>query len=73
MLVIMKVYSFTDALMDAVLQFGTSSKSEDVATARNISTQCPALLQAVEVMVEQCQKRFVFCPLTHSTVHTVQT
>ena len=43
--------------MDNVLAFGCRSKSDDITSLRNISTQTPALLNAAKVMVEQCEKR----------------
>jgi len=37
--------------------YGTQSRSDDTASLRVITTQVPALMNALEVMVEQTQKR----------------
>ncbi len=40
-----------------MLAFGCRTKSDDILSLRNISTQTPALLNASKVMVEQCEIR----------------
>lgn len=52
-----QVYSFCTALIDNVTAYGQRSKSDNVLSLRNISTQTPALLNASKVMVEQCEIR----------------
>lgn len=46
-------------LVDNVVAYGDQSKTEDTASLRLVSTQAPALMSALEVMVEQCYKRWV--------------
>lgn len=55
----MQVHTFSCMLVDNVVAYGDQSKTEDTASLRLISTQAPALLSALEVMVEQCYKRSV--------------
>ncbi len=52
-----QVHSFCCTLIENVLVYGSQSKSDDAASLRIVCMQCPALLNAVEVMVEQCTKR----------------
>ena len=40
-----------------MIAYKEQSKTEDVSTLKILSTQTPALLSAVEVMVEQCYLR----------------
>ena len=55
--IVLQVYSFCTALIDNVLAYGNRTKSDDILSLRNISTQTPALLNASKVMVEQCETR----------------
>ncbi len=52
-----QVHSFCCMLVDNVLAYGDQSMTEDAASIRLISTQVPAMMSALEVMVEQCFKR----------------
>ena len=52
-----QVHSFTSTFIDCALSYKAKSKSDDASTVRTISTQTPALVHAVEVMEDQCQKR----------------
>ncbi len=45
-------------LIDNALVYGEQSKTDDAASLRLISTQAPALMSAIEVMAEQCYKRY---------------
>jgi len=46
-------------LTDNALAYGDQSKTDDAASLRLISTQVPALMSALEVMVEQCYQRYI--------------
>ena len=52
-----QVHTFSCMLVDNVVAYGDQSRTEDTASLRLISTQAPALMSALEVMVEQCYKR----------------
>ena len=51
------MHTFSCMLVDNVVAYGDQSRTEDAASLRLISTQVPALMSALEVMVEQCHKR----------------
>ena len=48
-------------LIDNALVYGEQSMTDDAASLRLISTQAPALMSALEVMAEQCYKRYAVC------------